>query len=186
MEEMARAYSWRESCLPERHVAGPRLEWWCSAGDWPSSDGRVAEVLGRELALGDVVYAKRPDRLPVVLTRDEVAMVLAQMRGICRLVAALLYGAGLRLQEAVCPRVKDLDFSGGQLVVRRGKGQKDRAAILPASLRGDLEARLAEVHQNVELDVESQSGVDALPGGDGAGQSLINAPEPELLLGPPL
>jgi site-specific recombinase XerD len=105
-----------------------------------------AEVLGSELGwMEDVVRAKRPARLPVVMSRLEVNAVLAGLSGSTRLMASLLYGSGLRLVECVTLRVKDVDFGAGQLTVRRGKGQRDRAALLravdAASGRGAASAR---------------------------------------------
>ena len=82
------------------------------------------EVLGRDLPwLDDAVRAKKPRRLPIVLTRDEVASVLRQLEGVPRLMATLLYGSGLRLLECVRLRVKDLDFASSQILVRAGKGR---------------------------------------------------------------
>ena len=80
--------------------------------------------------LKDVVRAKQPRRLPVVLTRQEVRVVLNQLSGTPRLMAVLLYGAGLRLLECAQLRVKDVDFSAGQMIVRDGKGEKDRGVGL--------------------------------------------------------
>ncbi len=77
--------------------------------------------------------ARMPLRLPVVLARDEVRRVLGQLTGVPRLVASLLYGGGLRLTECIELRVKDVDFERRLIVVRRGKGQKDRTTLLPAS-----------------------------------------------------
>ena len=92
------------------------------------------EVLHQELGqLGDVERAKRPQRLPVVLTRKEVERLLAGMTGTFQLMAKLLYGTGLRLMECVRLRVKDVDFERNQLTVREGKGFKDRVTMLPAS-----------------------------------------------------
>jgi len=73
-------------------------------------------------------------RVPVVLSTEEVRRVLKEVRGVPRLVASLLYGAGLRLREGLELRVKDLDFDRGEIVVRRGKGQKDRRVMLPEAL----------------------------------------------------
>ena len=96
-------------------------------------------VLEVELpALGDVVPARRPRRLPVVLTREEVRLVLLELKGTHVLVASLLYGAGLRLLEGLRLRVKDLDFDSHSLVVRRGKGAKDRVSVLPERLVSGL------------------------------------------------
>jgi site-specific recombinase XerD len=84
-------------------------------------------VLKRSLPyLADVVRAKKAVRVPVVLTREEVRVVLASLDGVPRLVAMLLYGGGLRLTEAVQLRVQDLDFSRGEILIRAGKGDKDR------------------------------------------------------------
>jgi integron integrase len=108
-------------------------------------------VLGREIeGLGDSARARRPQPIPVVLARDEVRAVLAQLTGAHRLVATLLYGGGLRLLEALRLRVKDVDFGRRQLLVREGKGNRDRAAPLPRVaepvLRRHLE-RVARLHQ---------------------------------------
>lgn len=98
-----------------------------------------AKVLRKEL--GDVnglVHARRPVRLPVVMTRSEVATVLNHLEGTPKLMAALLYGAGLRLLECARLRVKDVDFERQQLVVRRGKGQRDRITPLPKRVTNEL------------------------------------------------
>ena len=100
------------------------------------------EVLGVELPwLDDVVRAKRPQHLPVVLTRDEVRAVLQRLDGVPRLMALLLYGAGLRLLECCRLRVKDVDFATNQIVIRDGKGHKDRVTMLPAASRSFLATR---------------------------------------------
>ena len=85
--------------------------------------------------IAGVVRAKRPKRLPVVLTPDEVRRTLAAMEGTCRLIALLLDGAGLRLIESLRLRVQDLDWDRGEILVRHGKGGKDRRTMLPASAR---------------------------------------------------
>lgn len=121
------------------------------------------QVLHRNLPQLEVITAKRPQRLPVVLTREEVAALLGKMTGICHLMASLLYGAGLRLQECVTLRVKDLDLSAGQLCVRRGKGQKDRVAILPRVLVEPLRLQVGNVRQQHELDLAAGAGYVALP-----------------------
>lgn len=103
-------------------------------------------MLGRELAwLGNLVHAKRPDVLPVVLSREEVRAFLTRLRGPVALVAGLLYGAGLRLLEALRLRVKDIEFTRREVLVRRGKGQKDRPSILPDALLAPLRAHLEVV-----------------------------------------
>jgi hypothetical protein len=106
------------------------------------------EVLGVELPwLDDVVRAKRPLHLPVVLTRDEVRAVLQRLDGVPRLMALLLYGAGLRLLECCRLRVKDVDFATNQIVIRDGKGHKDRVTMLPAAVKAALTAHLRGTHE---------------------------------------
>ena len=100
-------------------------------------------VLGVELPwLDDVVRAKRPQHLPVVLTRDEVRAVLQRLDGVSRLMALLLYGAGLRLLECCHLRVKDIDVATNQIVIRNGKGGTDRVTMLPAAVKAALIAHL--------------------------------------------
>ena len=96
--------------------------------------------------IDDIVRAKQPQRLPEVLSVSETAAVLAATSGTPGLVLRLLYGAGLRLMEGLCLRVKDLDLPARQIIVRGGKGGKDRATVLPASLVGPL-ADLLEVRR---------------------------------------
>jgi integron integrase len=101
------------------------------------------EVLSIELPwLDQVVRAKTPQRLPVVLTRREVAAVLDGMSGIYGLMARLLYGTGMRLMECVRLRVKDVDFERAEIVVRDGKGAKDRITMLPQALIAPLQSHL--------------------------------------------
>lgn len=95
--------------------------------------------------LANVVRARRPKRLPVVLTREETRRVLSNLRGTPWLVASLLYGSGLRLSECLALRVKDLDLDRAELVVRDGKGRKDRVTTLPESLQLPLQAHLARL-----------------------------------------
>jgi integrase len=97
--------------------------------------------------------AHRPKRLPVVLSRDEVALVLGAMTGTPALVARLLYGSGLRLLEALTLRVKDVDCSRNEILVRNAKGQKDRRTVLPESVRTDLQAHLSRVRRLHETDL---------------------------------
>jgi integron integrase len=113
--------------------------------------------------LDELVRAKRSQRLPVVLSRDEVRAVIDHLNGVHRLMAALLYGAGLRLMECCRLRVKDIDFGRRQLVVREGKGDKDRVAVLPASLHGPLRAHLDAVHAQHQADVVQGAGWVELP-----------------------
>ncbi|MEW5764083.1 MAG: integron integrase [Acidobacteriota bacterium] len=122
------------------------------------------EVLGREVGqLEGVVRAKRPARIPVVLSRREVQQVLAQMEGVPRLMAALLYGSGLRLTEGLSLRVKDLDFDRGEITVRAGKGNKDRITVFPAAIRGELKEHLERVRAVYERDLASASTGVAMP-----------------------
>src|SRR5205814_9713884 len=122
------------------------------------------EVLGRELEwLGDVVHARRPQRLPIVLSRDEVHALLAHLRGPPRLVGSLLYGSGLRLLEALTIRAKDLDLARRELTVRDGKGQKDRVTMVPESLVPDLARHLAAVRAQHERDLAAGAGHVQLP-----------------------
>ena len=94
------------------------------------------EVLQQDLPwLDDLVRAKRPQHLPVVMTRDEVRAVLQHLAGVPRLMALLFYGAGLRLLEGARLRVQDVDFAANLIVVRDGKGAKDRVTMLPAAVR---------------------------------------------------
>lgn len=103
------------------------------------------EVLGVDLPwLNDVTRAKRPQRLPVVLTREEVQAVLTRMTGPYGLMARLLYGTGMRLMECVRLRVKDVDFGRGEILIRDGKGAKDRVTMLPQSLVVPLQAHLQQ------------------------------------------
>jgi integron integrase len=107
--------------------------------------------------------ARRPRRLPVVLTPEEARAVLAHMTGVDGLVAHLLYGSGLRLAEALRLRVKDLDFGYGEIVVRQGKGDKDRRSVLPASLYEPLQAQLRRVGRLHERDLKAGTGGVPLP-----------------------
>jgi len=109
------------------------------------------------------LYAKRPQRLPTVLTREEAQRVLAALEGTPKLVVQLLYGSGLRLMEALRLRVKDLDFAQQQIIVRDGKGFKDRVTVLPASLIPDLQTHLARVKLLHQHDLAAGYGRVYLP-----------------------
>ncbi|OGS39423.1 MAG: integrase [Elusimicrobia bacterium RIFOXYD12_FULL_66_9] len=123
------------------------------------------QVLGKKVGLVEgVVRAKRPERLPVVLSRDEVRAVLSRMSGEPRLMAMLLYGAGLRLMECCQLRVKDVDFGQNQLVVRAGKGDKDRYTTLPAAVQEPLRQHLDTVRLQHQEDLRRGLGSVALPG----------------------
>ena len=117
------------------------------------------DVFGQGLPwLDDVVRANRPARLLVVLTREEVRALLLEMNGVPRLMAVLLYGAGLRLLECARLRVKDVDFARNQLTVRGGKGDKDRVTMLPAVVKPELARHMEAVKQQHEADVRRGAG----------------------------
>jgi len=122
------------------------------------------EVLGTSLGtIEDVVRAKRPQRLPEVLSREEVQKILTFLRGEEWLVTSLLYGAGLRLTEALRLRVKDVDFDYRQINVRSGKGDKDRVSVLPASLIAPLRQHLEQTKFIHEQDLRLGFGEVYLP-----------------------
>jgi integrase len=108
--------------------------------------------------LDDIVRAKRPQHLPVVLTRDETQAVLEQLNGVSRLIALLLYGAGLRLLEACRLRVQDLDFAANQITIRDGKGHKDRLTLLPHAVKADLLRHLERVRTQHARDLRYGAG----------------------------
>jgi len=113
---------------------------------------------------GDVVRARRSRRLPVVLSRSEVQAVLSNLHGEWWLVGGLLYGSGLRLMEVLKLRVQDLDFERGEVVVRRGKGDRDRRSMLPRSLAEPLQKHLRKVKLIHAEDLEAGYGDVWLPG----------------------
>ncbi len=121
-------------------------------------------VLGRDVGdLGDIVRAKRPVRIPVVLSADEVERILAQVTGTKALMLQLLYGTGMRIIELVRLRVKDIDFDGNSITIRRGKGAKDRQAILPPSLIPELHEHLIKAKALHEKDLAEGFGTVFLP-----------------------
>jgi integron integrase len=122
------------------------------------------EGLGKELGqLGKFAPAKRPRRIPVVLTRSEVDRLFECLSGENRLMARLLYGSGLRLMECVRLRVKDVDLERRQIVVRDGKGAKDRVTMLPEALVCELEEHLKRVKRQHEEDLKADHGEVYLP-----------------------
>jgi integron integrase len=122
-------------------------------------------VLEREIGLLDgVVRAKRPARLPVVLTRAEARQLFARMDGAPLLACRLLYRSGLRLLECLQLRVKDIDFERNEITVRDGKGQKDRVTMLPASCQQPLLEQLEKVRRLHESDLRQGLGRAPLPG----------------------
>jgi integron integrase len=121
-------------------------------------------VLGQKLPwCDDIVRARRTRRLPVVLTRDETRAVLDRIDGIPRLMASLLYGAGLRLLECCRLRIKDLDFSAREITVRQGKGDKDRRTMLPAFISPDLREHLPRIRDQHRRDLDAGGGWVELP-----------------------
>jgi integron integrase len=122
------------------------------------------EVLGQPLPwLDGLDRAKQPTRLPTVLTRDEAHRLLSSMDGVKWLMASLLYGAGLRLRECLKLRVKDIDFGYRQILVRDGKGAKDRVTMLPASVLEPLKAHLRRAKDLHERDIAEGFGDVELP-----------------------
>ncbi len=121
------------------------------------------ELLDRDLELEGVVRARKRPRLPVVLTPEEVSAVLQRLDGVEALVAGLLYGSGLRLIEALRLRVHDLDFGRHELMVRDGKGGKDRRTLLPERLGAQLRGHLEEVRQIHRQDLSQGWGRVLLP-----------------------
>jgi len=122
------------------------------------------EVMGRPLDWVDVgIRAKRPGRLPTVLSRDEVRRVLGVMSGAPYLVASLLYGSGLRLTEALELRVKDIDFDRGEVRLRDGKGRQDRVTMLSMAVQTPLREHLRRVWELHERDLAEGAGRVVLP-----------------------
>ena len=122
------------------------------------------DVLDLDLPwLDGIVRANAPKRLPVILTRDEVARLLAQMHGTPQLMAQLIYGAGLRLMECMRLRIKDVDFGRLEIVVREGKGAKDRITMLPTALSLALRQHLQRVKARHERDCAKGLGEVYLP-----------------------
>ena len=122
------------------------------------------EVLEQTLPwLENVTQARVPKRLPVVLTVKEVQAQLAEMTGTYKLIAGLLYGAGLRLMEAVRLRVKDVEFARGEIIVRDGKGGKDRVTMLPEAVAAPLKLHLARVRALHNQDLAEGFGEVYLP-----------------------
>lgn len=122
------------------------------------------EVLQQELNLNlDAVRAKRPHYLPTVLTVEETLEILKNLTGVYQIVAKLLYGSGLRLNEALQLRVKDLDFAQQQIIVRDAKGMKSRVTILPQNLVEQLKEHLQQVKRTHQQDLDRGYGETLLP-----------------------
>ena len=111
----------------------------------------------------DAIRAKPPERLPVVLSEQEAIGVIDAISGVQQLMVKILYGAGLRGIECVRLRVKDLDFDRNEIVVRRGKGQKDRVTMLPGGIKGELKEHLRYVKKIHENDLSKGFGAVYLP-----------------------
>jgi len=121
-------------------------------------------VLKRDVnSLGEVIRAKRPPRLPTVLTRDEVKHVLGCLVGEDRLICRVLYGTGVRLMECLQLRVQDVDFAASTVIVRHGKGGKDRRTVLPATLKQELQKHLETVRALHIADLKDGWGKVTLP-----------------------
>jgi len=124
------------------------------------------DVLGMTLDwLDNIIRAKKPARLPVVLTGAEIINVLSNLYGQNWIAGMLMYGSGLRLLECLELRVKDVDFGYRQIVVREGKGGKDRVTILPKAVEERLRRHLEEVKARHEKDLKDDGGYVRLPGG---------------------
>ena len=122
------------------------------------------EVLGSQLPwLDDVQQAKTPKRLPVVLTQEEVSKILSRLEGTQHLVVSLLYGTGMRILEALRLRVKDVDFARKEILIRDGKGFKDRVTMLPLSLIAPLKAHLEKVKSLHVADLAKGYGAVYMP-----------------------
>ena len=122
------------------------------------------EVIDKELPwLDGVVAARASKHLPVVLSRDEIEAVMGRMRGTPALVARLLYGSGLRILEGLRLRVKDVDFAGREILIRDGKGAKDRVTMLPQSLIEPLQRHLQRVAELHAEDLKAGNGSVYLP-----------------------
>lgn len=121
-------------------------------------------VINRKIGdIGEVIRARKPVRLPVVMTRDEVKDVLSNLTGDKWIIAYLMYGAGLRLMECLRLRIQDLDFSKNQIIVRSGKGDKDRITMFPESVKKPLTEHLNKVKKIHESDLANGFGRVLLP-----------------------
>lgn len=123
------------------------------------------QVLDRPLEqLAAVPRGRSPTRLPVVLTPGEVQRVLGRLDGVYRLLGLLLYGGGMRLMEGITLRVKDLDLERREILIRRGKGAKDRVTVLPATLVVPLRRHLERMRERHQKDLADGAGWVVLPG----------------------
>jgi len=137
---------------------------------------RYRYVINRDVGdLGNVVRARKPERLPVVMTRDEAKSVLNNLSGDKWLMASIMYGSGLRLMECLRLRVKDIDFSKNEILVRDGKGGKDRRTMLPVAVKQPLQEHLTQVKMIYEKDLAEGWGRVKLP--DALDRKYPNAPK---------
>ena len=120
-------------------------------------------VLDRPLGKIDAARAKTIRRLPVVFSQSEVSEIFKHLEGLPRIVVGLLYGSGLRLTEALQLRVKDIDFDRGELIVRDGKGGKDRVTVLPANLQDELKRCIAHTRIVHDQDLRDGFGEVSMP-----------------------
>lgn len=139
--------TWLSSIANERHVTAKTQEQALCA------IVRLFECMGTPLGdIGKFAFASKPSRLPVVMSVSEVERVLSAMPPVCRLMAKLLYGCGLRLMECCRLRVKDIDWDRGTIHVRAGKGDKDRYVMLPLSVRAELVQHI--LHNRTRFDAD--------------------------------
>lgn len=132
------------------------------------------EVLGISLPwMDDVVRAKKPQRLPVVLSKQEVGKILDHMQSTHGLIARLLYGTGIRIMECCRLRVQDIDFDRGELLIRNGKGAKDRVTMLPKSLVEPLRAHL--IWRKALFDADTDKGKAEVYLPDALERKYVNA-----------
>ena len=120
-------------------------------------------VLDQPVEWVDMLWAKKPERLPVVLTKKEVFTVMQHMKGVPLLIVQLLYGGGLRVNECLRLRVQDVDFGQQHIMVRSGKGFKDRTTTLPQMVVPSLRHYLQKVQQQHYKDLEAGNGRSSLP-----------------------
>ncbi|WP_299077960.1 integron integrase [uncultured Paraglaciecola sp.] len=122
------------------------------------------EVIEKTLGnIGSFVKTARQPKLPVVLSKAEMQRVLANMKNIYWMIASLCYGSGLRMSECLSLRIKDIDIDRNQIIVRQGKGNKDRITLLPPSLIPDLQAQTKRVERQHLIDIENGYGCVYLP-----------------------
>jgi integron integrase len=123
-----------------------------------------AVLAKKDLEINELVRARKPTRLPIVLSREEVKAVLAQLQGEAWLAASLLYGTGMRLSECLSLRVQDIDFERSEILIRNGKGAKDRHTMLPATLKAALNQHLIRIKAIHREDLKQGWGAVPLPG----------------------